>query len=156
MSMANLPRADEPNKKTIIRLLRAHEANVDALNRYQRDDLIQEWQEEYQCYLTKGDPTALLGPREDPAFLRLQENLLQEKKDILARMQELQMQVHLVRILLIHLDEGDIELIRLRYFDNFSVGRVCEELYISRSTFYRRNDEILGSLSEHYKKIFLS
>ena len=77
-----------------------------------------------------------------------------ERRQFFSTLERLKIEVQLVKLLLLHLSDEDVALLTNRYYKGYSISRVCAEMFFSRSTFYRRHEEILEQLVSYYDAIF--
>ncbi|MBY0584892.1 hypothetical protein K5I04_05465 [Murdochiella sp. Marseille-P8839] len=139
----------------IIDLLSRYKVNQEKLDRYRDDELVREWQagEDYLASLAPPTP-----PKEEnalcPDLPPLSFLLELERRQFFSTMERLKIEVQLVKLLLLHLSDEDVELLTNRYYKGYSISRVCSEMFFSRSTFYRRHEEILDKLVAYYDAIF--
>lgn len=77
-----------------------------------------------------------------------------EKAALFSEMDQIKAEVEVVKLLMLQLRDVDYDLISYRYFQGFSVSQVCQTLFFSRSTFYRRHEQIINALALHYHQLF--
>ncbi len=76
-----------------------------------------------------------------------------ERRQLFEMLATQRAEVQLVKLLVLTLRDSELQLIRLRYFRGMSITMVCGEMFMSRSTFYRKHDEIVKHLCEAYCEI---
>ncbi|WP_304261956.1 ECF-type sigma factor [Kallipyga massiliensis] len=154
--MNNNQRKSE-TRKVIIQLLRRHQSNVDKYSRIKSDPTIREWKADYMMRKATGGIVAEnyeRKPGKRNAHASIEETLLVEKSNVFDQIHRIELQIQVVRILLLSLQEENVRLVELRYFCHLPVEKVCEALYCSRSTFYRRHDLVLDELTDEFDRLF--
>lgn len=161
----NLGVNGEVSESIIIQLLKKYPNNLLELEQYQENEIISEWQGEYHAYMQAREKSEKQEAGQDGSTGSIEENrtldkinslIMKEKRYVLAKIQAVQMEVQLVKILMMGLERKSELLISLRYFNKLSVAKVCDELFISRSTYYRQHERIMKKMAGHYDKIFFN
>lgn len=145
---------DWDSRERVIELLLTYRVNTERLARYQGDETIREWQAEYQTPVVKEEMLLHHVPLSGLVEDAVEQIMAREKEKILSGYEKMNIEAQLVKLLLLHLSDSDVELLTYRYFEGFSISRVCELMYFSRSTFYRRHDEIIDDLTAYYSSLF--
>lgn len=140
----------------IIGLLSRYKANQEKLDRYRDDEVVREWQagENYAAALLPSKSSNTTENALCPDLPSLSFLLEMERRQFFSTLERLKIEVQLVKLLLLHLSDEDVALLTNRYYKGYSISRVCAEMFFSRSTFYRRHEEILDHLVAYYDAIF--
>ncbi|WP_071705759.1 hypothetical protein [Murdochiella vaginalis] len=140
----------------IIDLLSRYKTNQEKLERYREEEIVREAQS-VNDYVAAMIPTQKSVSSDSSSCLDLPSLsfLLElEKRQFFSTLERLKIEVQLVKLLLLHLSDEDVTLLTNRYYKSYSISRVCSEMFFSRSTFYRRHEEILNQLVLYYDSIF--
>ncbi|WP_154826139.1 hypothetical protein [Kallipyga gabonensis] len=144
-------------RRAIIKLLRQHQSNVEKYSRIRNDPTISEWKSDFMMRKVSGGIVAenydRLPGQQSPGS-SIEETLLLEKSNVLDHIHHIELRIQVVRILLLSLREEYVRLVELRYFNRLPVEKVCEALFCSRSTFYRRHDQVLEELTDEFNRLF--
>lgn len=146
---------NEKTKVLVIKMLKEHRSNVEKYNRIKNDETIKEWQSDYIARKESGGMMASKAnrPGSKPGPASIEETLILEQENVLNKIRDIKIKIQFVKLLLMSIEENHVKLLQLRYFENFTVGRVCDALYCSRSTYYRLHDQIINELSEEYERL---
>lgn len=149
-------------REVIIEMLKEYPLNCEKYSRIKEDETIREWKLDYMTRQGTGGLKAggigtlyPLSRTYSNKYASIEEALLLEKENVLDRIYELNIQIQIVKLLILSLREDMVKLVDLRYFKRKTVRFICSELYCSRSTFYRKNNEILDYLAVEYEQLFL-
>lgn len=142
-------------KKRIMQLLYNYRSNELRLQRLEQDEMIKEWQLDYSSRANDGGVSSPnLGlSKSKPSEQSIQERLLDEKQNISTLLERLRDETEMTKLLLLQLNEYDLNLISMRYFDRYQVHQICNRLYISKSSFYRKHGEVIQKLMDFYVDI---
>ncbi|MDD7542861.1 MAG: DUF1492 domain-containing protein [Peptoniphilaceae bacterium] len=149
--------SSEESRKNVLRMLEGYQSNLKKLKRIEEDDLIREWSTDYQIRERTGGmhtPVLQHSKTGETTKKSIQEVLVTEKENILQHLYDLRAEYQLMQLLLFNLDEDALKLVKLRYFEQLSVRAICGTLFFSRSTFYRKNAEVIDRLALEYERIF--
>lgn len=143
------------HKERVKHLLINFEKNKKLLASLEKNETIREWREDYRSREHTGglhslDWTETKGHRNTNTSM--QEKLFLEKESILQRLESVRYDVELTKLLLFQLDDIDQQLIQLRFVESMCIRDVCDSLYISKSTFYRRHEQILNVMAAYLKR----
>lgn len=155
----------QSSKKTrdlIVEMLKEYPLNCKKYSKLNNDKTVMEWKMDY---LTRQDAGGLksggtpsLQPIEkgyNGKYASIEEALLMEEENVVDRIYELKIQIQIVKLLILSLREDMYDLVDLRYFKRKSVQEICEVYFCSRSTFYRKNNEIIDFLAVEYEQLFV-
>lgn len=154
--------SSKETRKLIVQMLKEYPLNCKKYEKLKKDNYVQEWKMDYMTRQAAGGlksagTMARISPTK--AFQRkyasIEEALLLEKENVIDRIYELSIQIQIVKLLLLSLREDFMQLVELRYFQKKTVKTICEELYCSRSSFYRKNAKLLDYLAVEYEQLFL-
>lgn len=139
----------------VIHLLKNYKSNTQRIKRLETDDTIREWHLDYTSRAHGGGMSSpnLYRPKANHTDKSIQEKLLDEKQNVLVMLQRLQQDIEITQLLLLQLSDEDVQLIQMRYFDRYQVHQICNHLYISKSSFYRRQGDIIDRLVQYYQNI---
>ncbi len=142
-------------KTLVIKMLKEHRSNVEKYNRIKNDETIREWQSDYKARKESGGVMALNTERASSKIrpTSIEETLILEQENVLSKIRDINIKIQFVKLLLLSISEDHVKLLQLRYFENLTVGRVCDALYCSRSTYYRLHDRIIDELVEEYERL---
>lgn len=136
-------------------LLVNHEKNLKLIESLEQNETIREWREDYRSREKTGGVNAVSytevgsGSRDNAS---MQEKLMLEKENILQKIERIRYDVELTKLLLFQLDDDDQRLLRLRYMEEMGIRDVCDQLYISKSTFYRKHDVIIALMAQYLEQ----
>ncbi|MDD7592720.1 MAG: helix-turn-helix domain-containing protein [Peptoniphilaceae bacterium] len=142
----------EDARRRVEQLIENYKTNLERLHRYYTDETVREWASAFFARLTPYDVTP--EPEELSGEVPLTDVLELEKKAVFSEMDRLKAEIQVVKLLMLQLPDVDYDLIAYRYFQGYTISQVCQTLFISRSTFYRRHDLILDTLALHYHHLF--
>lgn len=142
-------------EQRVIDLLKSYRSNSQKLKKLERDETIREWKMDYKYRIENGgiNSPKIKGVRSSDTKESMQEKLMLERENVLSMLEKLRLEVEVTKLLLFQLNEDQSELIRLRYIENFQVHQICAQLYISKSSFYRRHTAILNQLTDYYRNL---
>lgn len=155
--MKNNSHRNDQTRRTILQLLWQHQSNVEKFNRIQSDPIIKEWKTDYMMRKSSG---GIVAETYEPKLesqgkhASIEEALMLEKSNVFDHIHQIELRIQVVRLLMLSLREEYVRLIELRYFNRLSVEKVCEALFCSRSTFYRRHDLVLEELVREFDRLF--
>lgn len=139
----------------VVQLLKNYQVNHQRVKRIDTDETIHEWKMDYRSRRRNGGLTSpgLSVRGEGGKACSIQERLLEEKDNILSKLERMKDDVELTKLLLLQLDGDDLLLIRLRYLDRNHVNQICSKMFISKSSFYRKHARIMNRLVHYYRKL---
>lgn len=139
----------------VMEMLTEHQSNLDKYNRLKNDETIREWQNDYLARKESGGILAVSAEVSygDSLPKSIEETLLMEQENVLGILRALKLRIQFVKLLLLSIREDYVKLIKLRYFQKLTVGKVCEAMYCSRSTFYRIHDQVMEELVKEYDRL---
>lgn len=143
------------SRTLVIKLLKEHRSNVEKYNRIKNDETIKEWQSDYNARKESGGVKAMRNDKisNKTGPTSIEETLILEQENVLGKIKDINIKIQFVKLLLLSIEEDHVKLLRLRYFEHMTVGKVCDALYCSRSTFYRMHDRIIDELVEEYERL---
>ena len=139
-------------------LLTSYPATKARLDRMNADRTLREWQEDYRTRKASGGVrgASLRETAKIKSPVSIQEKLLIEQEGVCQRIQRVRSKVELTKFLLYHLTEDEENLIRMKFFEQNSIYKICSEMYISKSSLYRKLNRILQKLGVIYEDFFLA
>lgn len=144
------------NEEKVRALLNEYTANTSRLRRMEANATFSEWEEDYRARRATGGMYT-------PSFEKrirgngrgsIQEHLLLEQEEVCEKIRSLRAKADLTKFLLFQLNEDERRLIEMKFFEKLPVRVICELLFMSRSSMYRRTDAVIKKLAEIYGDFF--
>lgn len=148
-----MKKASRASKERVRRLLETYYEKQQRLSRMEHDETLREWRDDYIVRVESGglkgiDPSSYVGQ----TMASIQEKLLLERETVLEIVEELRVEVEFTKLLLYRLNEKDARLVRLKYLEQRPVTEILGLTFLSKSTYYRRQDRILNQLGLFYEE----
>lgn len=154
--------SSKKTREVVVEMLKEYPLNCEKYSRIKKDETVREWKLDYMTRQGTGGLKAggvgaayPVSRAYSNKYSSIEEALLMEKENVMDRIYELNIQIQIVKLLILSLREDMVKIVDLRYFQKKTVRVICSELYCSRSTFYRKNNEILDYLAVEYEQLFL-
>nr|WP_072515142.1 hypothetical protein [Ndongobacter massiliensis] len=144
------------NEEKVRALLNEYMVNASRLRRMEANATFSEWEEDYRARRATGGVRASLLERTIRGNHKgsIQEHLLMEQEEVCEKIRNLRAKADLTKFLLFQLNEDERRLIEMKFFEKISVRTICEILYVSRSSLYRRIDAVIKKLAMIYSDFF--
>lgn len=125
-------------------LLENFRSNVDRLERVRNRNTLQEWEKDY---LSEG------AHESSEIEQKVRESVRLEKQKVLDSLERDHLDVEITQLLLLELPFQEREIVRLRYFHRKKVKEICGILFISKSSFYRKHQNIIDRMAKGYDRL---
>lgn len=147
----------EAHYDKLIGLMKNYNKNLKKLSQLENDQAVREWEQDYRARRMDGAIKSVSVPlhqSEHGVPTSIQERMILEEERVVEKLYGLKLGVQMVQLLLLGLDDEERKLIESRYFKNKSVVEICEELFISRSTYYRRLNDVMDKMLASMRVIY--